>query len=86
MARKARARDGRPPLTERQARVLAIIRRFTAERGFPPTIRDLCGEYGCKGQSMRQHLKLIEKKGYIARTPGTARSIAVVGACCLAKV
>ena len=36
-------------LTERQAAVLAFIKKFAMEYGYPPTIPEIQEEFGCLG-------------------------------------
>jgi repressor LexA len=67
------------PLTARQAELLRCIRTFTETRGYPPSIRDmadLCGISSPNG--VQCHLRALEKKGAIRRTPGISRGIAIL--------
>lgn len=66
--------------TSRQEEVLEAIRAFTAERGYPPTLRDIARAMGIDStNAVSDHLASLEAKGRITRTPKTARSIVVVG-------
>jgi len=68
-------------LTERQAEVLAHVRDFIAEHGYPPTVRELGEVLGGMGpRAVHDHLKALERKGYIARAEGRPRAISVAGA------
>ncbi len=65
----------RPP-TVRQLRVIEFIRRFLADRGFPPTQAEIAR--GLRFRSVNaavQHLKLLARKGVLSVEPGLARGI-----------
>ncbi len=60
------------PLTRRQQEILILIEA----RPIPPTIRDLCRDLGLRStNSVHQHLKALETKGAIVRSPFEARAI-----------
>lgn len=64
------------PLTKEQDRVLSFIVQQQKERGVPPTIREIAGALGYKSiNNVRQHLHLIEQKGYIRVLRGKARGL-----------
>lgn len=67
-------------VTQRQEQVLEAIRTYTAEHGYPPTLRDIARAMGIDSTNgVSDHLASLEAKGRISRTPKTARSIVVVG-------
>ncbi len=62
-------------LTERQAQALGFISRLVEERGYPPSVRELCEHMGISStRGALRHLEALEKKGFISRGPG-ARSV-----------
>jgi repressor LexA len=64
------------PLTDEQDRVLSFIIQQQRTSGSPPTIREICFAMGYKSiNNARQHLRLIEQKGYIRLVKGKARGI-----------
>jgi repressor LexA len=64
------------PLTARQAEVLQLIRDFVQSTGFPPTRADIAQVLGFKSANAAEdHLKALEKKGYIELLPGASRGI-----------
>lgn len=64
------------PLTERQAEVLQWIEESVANRGIAPSIPELMQLLGSKSPTAAaDHLKALERKGYIERMPGTARGL-----------
>ncbi|NLG75583.1 MAG: transcriptional repressor LexA [Xanthomonadaceae bacterium] len=65
-----------PPLSPKQLEVLAFIRRFMEERGWPPTRGEIAAGLGLKNrQGIDQHLRALEQKGAIELTPGISRGI-----------
>ncbi|HEY0798066.1 MAG TPA: transcriptional repressor LexA [Candidatus Baltobacteraceae bacterium] len=62
--------------TERQARILEVIRDFTAERGYPPSVREIGERVGLSSSStVQSHLKTLEKRGLIHRDPTKPRAL-----------
>lgn len=67
------------PLTNEQERVFKFIVQEQQENGAPPTIREICSALGYKSvNNARQHLKLIEQKGYIRLLKGRSRGIEIL--------
>lgn len=64
----------KPNLTPRQQDILKMIRAFIAKNGFPPTIFEICAHFKFKPSSCFDHLKSLERKGYLERS-SKARSI-----------
>jgi repressor LexA len=62
-------------LTARQQEVLDFIRRQQQQTGFPPSSREIQTHFGFQSQTAAMnHLRALERKGVINRTPGKARS------------
>jgi repressor LexA len=62
-------------LTVRQQEVLDFIRRQQQQTGFPPSSREIQAHFGFQSQTAAMnHLRVLERKGAINRTPGKARS------------
>lgn len=65
-----------PRLTEKQRRILRFIVERIDEHGAPPTVREIAERFGFASPASAQgHLNALEKKGYIRRRAGLARSI-----------
>lgn len=62
-------------LTERQREVLDVIREHIERLGVAPSIQELARALGIRGPTAQQHLKALERKGFIALLPGRARGI-----------
>jgi len=61
-------------LTTRQKDILNMVRSFIENNGFPPTIHEICAQFKFKPPSCLDHLKALERKGYLERS-SKARSI-----------
>lgn len=62
--------------TERQQRILEVIRAFTAERGYPPSVREIGERVGLSSSStIHAHLKTLERRGFISRDPTKPRAL-----------
>lgn len=68
------SRPPRPP-TERQLEVLGFVRDFIAREGMSPTVREIAaGIQVASTYTVIGHLRMLEAKGLLRSTPGTARS------------
>lgn len=76
--RKGRGRPQEDAITESQRRALREIRDFIARKKYPPTMKELGELLGVTAASAHQQIRQLERKGYIARQPGKARSLSVV--------
>ncbi len=66
-------------LTDRQARLLRIIETSVTTRGFVPTLQEMAQAMDITSlQGVKDHLTALERKGYLRRTPGRRRAIAVI--------
>jgi repressor LexA len=64
------------PATERQRRILEVIREFTAEHGYPPSVREIGELVGLSSSStIHAHLKALERRGLISRDPTKPRAL-----------
>ncbi|MBV06290.1 MAG: LexA repressor [Gammaproteobacteria bacterium] len=63
-------------LTDRQKEILNLIKSFIGDYGFPPTRAEISKELGFKSaNAAEQHLRAIEKKGFIKILSGASRGI-----------
>jgi repressor LexA len=64
------------PATERQRRILDVIRNFTADHGYPPSVREIGERVGLSSSStIHAHLKALERHGLISRDPTKPRAL-----------
>jgi len=67
------------PLTERQESILMYITEQVKNRRVP-SFRDIMSEFKFRGiKAVEDHLDALERKGYIKRERGKARTIEVIG-------
>ena len=65
-------------LTEKQKRVLSLIKDSIADNGMPPTRAEIAHELGFKSaNASEEHLKALKKKNAIDIIPGVSRGIVV---------
>ncbi len=71
--------EGSRRLTPRQQRVLDAIRKSVAQRGYPPSMREIGHVAGLSSPSSVSHqLNVLEKKGYIRRDLNRPRALEVL--------
>jgi repressor LexA len=74
------ARSTATPLTNRQAEVLAFVETRLRAAGVSPTLDEICTHFGfSSANAAREHLRLIQQKGYLKREFGKPRAIHIVG-------
>jgi repressor LexA len=62
--------------TEKQLRILDVIREFTAEMGYPPSVREIGERVGLSSSStVQSHLKTLERRGLLRRDPTKPRAL-----------
>ena len=67
------------PLTARQEKLLRLLETTQAQRGYAPSLQELAQAMGISSlQGVKDHLAALERKGYVRRTPGRRRAIAVL--------
>ena len=69
----------RDKLSKRQAAIYDYICTYTAERGFPPSVREIGAAVGLASPStVHMHLKVLQERGLIRRDSKKPRTIEVV--------
>lgn len=64
-----------------QEKILQYIKKVLAEKGYPPTVREICEAVGLSSTStVHAHLNNMEKRGLIRRDPTKPRAIEVLDA------
>jgi repressor LexA len=67
-------------LTQTQRKVFDFLSQYLQEKGYPPTLREIACHFGLKGPKAPQKtLQILEKKGFIRRSPGESRAIEILG-------
>lgn len=74
-------------LTDRQSEILSLIQKAIAQTGFPPTRAEIAQTLGFKSANAAEdHLRALEKKGFITLTPGASRGIRLTQAADLSTI
>ncbi|MCC6214573.1 MAG: transcriptional repressor LexA [Polyangiaceae bacterium] len=68
-------------LTKRQEQTLTFIRQSIEERGYPPTLREIGVFMGIRSTNgVNDHLRALERKGYLRREDMKSRALKLVEA------
>ena len=65
-------------LTSRQAEILRFVRDQSKASGFPPSVREIGERFGLYPATVHDHIKALERKGYLYRQPNRSRALVVV--------
>ena len=66
-------------LTKRQQEIFDFIKRYGAEHGYPPTVRDIGKAIGLTSSStVHAHLSNLEKVGLLRRDPTKPRALEIL--------
>lgn len=67
-------------LTAKQQKIYDYIQTFSAEHGYPPSVREIGAAVGLKSPStVHFHLKGLEEAGVIIKAEGKTRAITLSG-------
>ena len=66
-------------LSQKQRQILDYIIQQQAQRGYPPSVREICEAANLSSTStVHGHLERLERKGYIRRDPTKPRAIEIL--------
>ena len=65
-------------MTHRQNEIFSFLQHFAQKNGFAPSIREIGEYFHIAPSSTLDHLKALEKKGYIKRVPAKPRCLEVL--------
>ena len=66
-------------ITKKQSEILEYIKSQIINKGYPPSVRDICEAVDLKStSSVHSHLETLEKNGYIRRDPTKPRAIEII--------
>lgn len=66
-------------ITKKQTEILEYIKSQILNKGYPPSVRDICAAVNLKStSSVHAHLETLEKNGYIRRDPTKPRAIEII--------
>jgi repressor LexA len=67
-------------LTEKQQSILAFLREFIEDRGISPTLEEMSQYFHVSKVTIYEHVKALEAKGAVRKSPNRKRSIELVEA------
>lgn len=65
-------------LTARQQEIFDFVRTFIKERGYPPSVREIGQQFNIYPRAVFDHLKALERKGYLRRRGSMSRGLEVL--------
>lgn len=66
-------------ISKKQSEILEYIKSQILNKGYPPSVRDICEAVDLKStSSVHSHLETLEKNGYIRRDPTKPRAIEII--------
>lgn len=66
-------------ISKKQSEILEYIKSQIINKGYPPSVRDICEAVDLKStSSVHSHLETLEKNGYIRRDPTKPRAIEII--------
>ena len=66
-------------ITQKQSEILEYIKSQILNKGYPPSVRDICSAVNLKStSSVHAHLESLEKNGYNRRDPTKPRTIEII--------
>ncbi|MCI8333372.1 MAG: transcriptional repressor LexA [Lachnospiraceae bacterium] len=66
-------------ISKKQTEILEYIKSQILNKGYPPSVRDICEAVDLKStSSVHSHLETLEKNGYIRRDPTKPRAIEII--------
>ena len=62
-------------ITNKQREVLEYLKQQVLQKGYPPSVREICDAVGLKStSSVHAHLESLERNGYIRKDPTKPRA------------
>jgi repressor LexA len=65
-------------LTPRQREIFNFVRGFIKERSYPPSVREIGEHFNIYPRAAFDHLKALERKGYLKRRSSMSRGIEIL--------
>lgn len=73
-------------LKDKQLEIYEFLKIYTANKGYPPSVREICDAVNLKSTStVHGHLKRLEKKGLLKRDPTKPRALEITDPECPKK-
>jgi repressor LexA len=65
-------------LTSRQEEIFSFVKTFIKEQGYPPSVREIGQQFNIYPRAVFDHLRALERKGYLKRRASTSRGLEVL--------
>ena len=66
-------------INKKQREILSYLKKEILEKGYPPSVREICTDVGLKStSSVHAHLEALEKHGYIKKDATKPRAIEIL--------
>lgn len=65
-------------LTSRQEEIFSFVKTFIKKRGYPPSVREIGQHFNIYPRAVFDHLRALERKGYLKRRTSTSRGLEVL--------
>ena len=66
--------------SEKQQQIIDFVNKEVEERGYPPSVREICNAVGFKSTStVHSYLEKLDKSGIISKDPTKPRALRVMG-------
>ena len=66
-------------MKEREKKILEYMKAEIREKGYPPTVREICSALGIKSTStVHKDIASLEREGYLKKDPARPRALLVV--------
>lgn len=73
-------------LKDKQLEIFEFLKIYTANKGYPPSVREICEAVSLKSTStVHGHLKRLESKGLLRRDPTKPRALEIIDPDCPKK-
>jgi len=67
------------PLNEKQRRILEFLKQQIEEKGYPPSVREICSAMGYKSTStVHGYIEQLQKNGYLQKDPTKPRALKII--------
>lgn len=65
-------------LSEREQKILSFMKKEIKKKGYPPTVREICGALNIKSTSTtHKDIEILVEKGYIVKDPAKPRALMI---------
>jgi len=65
-------------LSEREQKILSFMKKEIKKKGYPPTVREICGALNIKSTSTtHKDIEILVDKGYIVKDPAKPRALMI---------